>query len=91
MRSVRYAVVAIVPIVLVAPWLYGAMHAMGFLVLSFAPIPLFASYGLLTAMMIAMALAATLLVLPLLLLLVTPARGAEVAAPESPEPVVVRA
>jgi predicted RND superfamily exporter protein len=33
--------------------------------------PLFASYGLLTAMMISMAAAATLLVLPSLLVLVT--------------------
>lgn len=46
--------------------------AVGFAILAFAPMPLFASYGLLTAVMILMALAAALLVLPSLLLLVTP-------------------
>ncbi|MEE8407030.1 MAG: MMPL family transporter [Acidimicrobiia bacterium] len=45
--------------------------AVGFFILAFAPMPLFASYGLLTAMMISMAAAATLLVLPSLLVLVT--------------------
>jgi uncharacterized protein len=44
----------------------------GFAILAFAPMPLFASYGLLTAVMIVMALAASLLVLPSLLALVTP-------------------
>ena len=131
MRSLRFAVIAIVPILLVVPWLYGLMHALGFSinlvtgtigaisigigidfaihlverfreerqrhpdrdealrataegtglalvasaassvlgfgVLSLAPMPLFASYGLLTAIMVAMALVATLLVLPALL------------------------
>jgi len=43
----------------------------GFAVLAFAPMPLFASYGFLTAVMIAMALAASLLVLPALLLLIS--------------------
>lgn len=45
--------------------------AVGFFILSFAPMPMFASYGLLTAVMITMAAAATLLVLPSLLMLVT--------------------
>ncbi len=45
--------------------------AVGFLILSFAPMPMFASYGLLTAVMISMAAAATLLVLPSLLIVVT--------------------
>lgn len=45
--------------------------AVGFFILSFAPMPMFASYGLLTAVMITMAAAATLLVLPSLLLAVT--------------------
>lgn len=131
MRSLRHAVIAIVPILLVVPWLYGLMHALGFSinlvtgtigaisigigidfaihlverfreerarrpdrddalrataegtglalvasaassvigfgVLAFAPMPLFASYGLLTSLMVAMALVATLLVLPTLL------------------------
>ena len=45
--------------------------AVGFFILAFAPMPMFASYGLLTAVMISMAAAATLLVLPSLLVLVT--------------------
>jgi uncharacterized protein len=135
MRSLRYAVVSIVPIVLVVAWLYAFMYAfgfnlnivtatigaisigigidyaihftmryreemlrsptrdhalrtsgestglalaasafssvVGFAILAFAPMPLFASYGLLTAVMIVMALGASLLVLPSLLALVT--------------------
>ena len=47
----------------------------GVAIMGFAPMPLFASYGLLTAVMIFFAVAASLLVLPSLLLLVTP-RGA---------------
>lgn len=46
--------------------------AMGFAILAFAPMPMFAAYGLLTAVMIVLALAAALLVLPSLLLSVTP-------------------
>ncbi|MEM8921926.1 MAG: MMPL family transporter [Actinomycetota bacterium] len=45
--------------------------AVGFGILAFAPMPLFAAYGLLTAIMILMALVATLVVLPSLLVLVT--------------------
>lgn len=45
--------------------------AVGFGILAFAPMPLFASYGLLTALMIVMALVATLAVLPSILVLVT--------------------
>ena len=45
--------------------------AVGFSILAFAPMPLFAIYGLLTAVMISMAAAATLLVLPSLLVLAT--------------------
>jgi len=45
--------------------------AVGFGILAFAPMPLFAAYGLLTAIMILMALVATLLVLPSLLLVIT--------------------
>lgn len=43
----------------------------GFGILAFAPMPLFAAYGLLTAIMILMALAATLLVLPSILLVIS--------------------
>ena len=45
--------------------------AIGFGILALAPMPLFASYGLLTAIMIAMALVATLLVLPSVLVAIT--------------------
>ena len=136
MRSVRYAFVTIIPVALVAVWLYGLMQVMGynlnivtatigavsigvgidyaihlterfreelarvtdaaealsraaggtgvalltssassivgFTVMAFAPMPLFASYGLLTALMIFLAVSASLLVLPALLLFVTP-------------------
>ena len=43
----------------------------GFAILAFAPMPMFATYGLLTAVMIVMAIAGSLLVLPSLLMLVT--------------------
>ncbi len=45
--------------------------SVGFGILALAPMPLFAAYGLLTALMIAMALTATLLVLPSILVLIT--------------------
>ena len=51
----------------------AATSIVGFSVMAFAPMPLFASYGMLTAVMIFLAAAASLLVLPSLLLLVTPA------------------
>ena len=136
MRSLRYAVVTVIPIGLVVAWLYAVMYLggfafnfvtatigavsigvgidfsihmterfreelgrsssraealtratrgtgvaltasamssiVGFVILGFAPMPLFSSYGFLTAIMIALALAASLIVLPSLLLLVTP-------------------
>jgi predicted RND superfamily exporter protein len=53
--------------------------AVGFFILAFAPMPMFASYGLLTATMITLAALATLLVLPSLLVMVTSDR-------ETPEP-----
>lgn len=43
----------------------------GFGILAMAPMPLFAAYGLLTAVMVALALVASLIVLPALLVLVT--------------------
>ncbi len=45
--------------------------AIGFGILALAPMPLFAAYGLLTALMIVMALVATLAVLPSILVLIT--------------------
>ncbi len=45
--------------------------AIGFGILAFAPMPLFAAYGLLTALMIMMALVATLAVLPAILVAIT--------------------
>jgi predicted RND superfamily exporter protein len=52
----------------------AATSIVGFTVMAFAPMPLFASYGILTAVMIFLAAAASLVVLPSLLLLVTPDR-----------------
>lgn len=49
----------------------AASSAVGFGILALAPMPLFAAYGLLTALMIVMALVATLVVLPSVLVLVT--------------------
>lgn len=45
--------------------------AVGFGIMAFAPMPLFAAYGLLTALMIVLALVATLVVLPAVLVLIT--------------------
>ena len=50
----------------------AATSVLGFTVMAFAPMPMFSSYGILTAVMIFMAVAAALLVLPSLLFLVTP-------------------
>ena len=150
MRSLRYAVVTIIPIGLVVSWLYAIMYLtgfslnfvtatigaisigvgidysihmterfreelrrattkmqalrqaangtgialiasaassiVGFTILGFAPMPMFSSFGFLTAIMIFLALAASLVVLPSMLLLVTPekaAQGAPVAATAS--------
>ena len=49
--------------------------AVGFGILAFAPMPLFAAYGLLTAIMIVLALVATLAVLPSILVVITRDRG----------------
>jgi predicted RND superfamily exporter protein len=59
----------------------ASSSAVGFFILSFAPMPVFAVYGLLTAVMITMAAMATLLVLPSLLVAVT-----KDAAPQAPDP-----
>ena len=135
MRSLKYAVVTVIPIGLVVAWLYGIMSVagfalnfvtamigaisigvgidysihmterfreelgrnvcriqaltraargtgvalvasaassvVGFTIMGFAPMPMFASYGQLTAVMITLALLASLIVLPSLLMLVT--------------------
>ena len=44
----------------------------GFAIMGFAPMPMFSTYGILTALMIALALIAALAVLPSLLMVVTP-------------------
>jgi len=50
----------------------AASSIVGFAIMGFAPMPMFAAFGILTALMIFLALVASLLVLPSLLLLVTP-------------------
>ena len=138
-RSIKYALVTIIPVALVAVWLYGFMYLagfhlnyvtvtiaaisigvgidysvhitarfrqeletapdkraalfnssghtgaalfgsamstmFGFAVIAFAPMPMFASFGLLTALMILMAFVASLFVLPSMLLLVAEDHG----------------
>jgi hypothetical protein len=135
-RSLRYSIVTVIPVILVAAWLYAFMylagfhlnavtatiaaisigvgidysvhitarfrqelekapdkrtaldHAarqtgsalfgsaastiLGFLMIGLAPMPLFSSFGILTALMILMALVAALLVLPSMLMLIAP-------------------
>lgn len=60
----------------VALFASAASTIAGFTIMAFAPMPLVASSGVLMAVMIALVLIASLLVLPSLLLLVTPACGA---------------
>ena len=50
---------------------------LGFFALSLAPTPIFATFGLLTAVMIAIAFLVSIVVLPSLLLFVTPSRKGE--------------
>ena len=52
----------------------------GFAIMALAPMPMFATYGFLTAIMIVMALLATLAVLPGLLMLVTRVDSDETAS-----------
>ena len=144
MRSLRYAVVTVIPIGLVVAWLYALMYLIGFslnfvtaiigaisigvgidysihmterfreelrraatkmqalrqaangtgvalmasavssivgfTILGFAPMPMFSSFGFLTAIMIGLALVASLVVLPSLLLLVTPEKSPQAAS-----------
>jgi predicted RND superfamily exporter protein len=141
LRSVKYALVSVAPILLVVAWLYGYMYLLGYTInmvtatiaaisigigidfathftvrfreelagepsrfpalrragegtggalvlsaltsiagfgiLGMAPMPIFAVYGILTAVMIALAVLVTLLVLPSLLLFVTPSLKGE--------------
>ena len=141
MRSLRYALISVTPVLLVVGWVYGFMYAFdyqinpitatiaaiavgvgvdfamhftvrfreefvgepsrfpalrragegtggalilsaltsmgGFLVMSQAPMPIFADFGLLTAVMILFSLVVSLLILPSLLLLVPPSRKGE--------------
>ena len=148
LRSVRYGLAAIVPILMVVAWLYAFMYATGFAInlvtatiaavsigigidfaihfisryrdelaihgvrdtavriagegtglalvasaissaagfgiLALAPMPLFAAYGLLTALMIVMALVATLAVLPSILVAITRDAPADGAIDEDP-------
>jgi predicted RND superfamily exporter protein len=55
----------------------AATSMTGFLVMALAPMPMFVTFGVLTAVMIGCSLVVTLLVLPSLLLLVTPSRKGE--------------
>ena len=55
----------------------AASSIVGFAIMGFAPMPRFSSYGILTALMIFLALSASLVVLPSLLLLVTPKKATE--------------
>jgi predicted RND superfamily exporter protein len=70
--------------------LSGITSIIGFGVLALAPMPIFAAYGLLTAVMIALSLAATLVVLPSLLFVLgprsAPERSAEPAHAAEPAP-----
>lgn len=55
--------------------------------MGFAPMPLFASYGILTAVMIFLAVSAAMVVLPSLLFLATPEEATEAEPGPEPEPV----
>ena len=52
----------------------GSSSIVGFTIMGFAPMPMFSAYGILTAVMVFMAMSAALLALPSLLFLVTPER-----------------
>ncbi|MEN8042177.1 MAG: efflux RND transporter permease subunit, partial [Actinomycetota bacterium] len=59
---------------------------LGFLVMALAPTPIFSTFGVLTAVMIALSLVVALLVLPSLLVLVTPSKAED----EDIDPVVAK-
>ena len=56
----------------------GSSSIVGFTIMGFAPMPMFSAYGILTAVMVFMAMSAALLALPSLLFLVTPERRTNV-------------
>ncbi len=58
----------------------AASSIVGFAIMGFAPMPLFSTYGMLTAIMIFFALAASLVVLPSLLLVATPEKQTQQAS-----------
>jgi predicted RND superfamily exporter protein len=62
---------------------------LGFTVMAFAPMPIFATFGLLTAVMIVMSLGVALVVLPSLLVAVTKDTVVDRPEPTSREPVLV--
>lgn len=62
---------------------------LGFTVMAFAPMPIFATFGLLTAVMIVLSLAVAVIVLPSLLVLVSKDAPVGQQAVERKEPVVV--
>lgn len=53
----------------------AASSILGFAILGFAPMPMFSAFGVLTALMVFLALAASVVVLPSLLLLATPEKA----------------
>jgi predicted RND superfamily exporter protein len=55
-----------------APVLSALTSVLGFTVMAFAPTPIFSTFGVLTAVMVALALASCLVVLPSILLIMTP-------------------
>lgn len=59
---------------------------LGFLVMATAPTPIFATFGLLTPVMIALALAASLLVLPSLLVMAAPQPATTTAHAKAADP-----
>ena len=66
--------------------LSAVTSVLGFLVMAMAPTPIFATFGALTAVMVALALVASLVILPSILMLVTPRRHDAVSTVPSPAP-----
>lgn len=62
---------------------------LGFTVMAIAPTPIFATFGLLTAVMIVLSLAVALLVLPSLLVLATKDHAPEAVVEPTPEPALI--
>ena len=66
--------------------LSAVTSVLGFLVMAMAPTPIFATFGALTAVMIALALLASLVILPSVLMLVAPGRHDIAVTAPSPVP-----